>query len=132
MARTLPHHHELNASGCGKCSVPMWSGGVPAGFCDAEAYGRQTKQYLASFPEWNRAYSSPAYAPGLACPAHGGPSKPEKREGLKLVATVPEGYGPWILFRGRIVCVHASKHPLEWNGEKWIELNGAFAVQDGE
>ena len=34
MSRLRKHHEELNAEGVGKCSVPMWSGGGPAGFCD--------------------------------------------------------------------------------------------------
>ena len=38
MASTSKHHHELT-NGVGKCSVPMWMGGFPAGFCDKPAYG---------------------------------------------------------------------------------------------
>lgn len=40
MASTLKHHHELT-DGVGKCSVPMWSMGMPAGFCDEPAYGER-------------------------------------------------------------------------------------------
>jgi len=36
MARIQKHHKELT-NGVGKCSVPMWRGGLPAGFCDQPA-----------------------------------------------------------------------------------------------
>lgn len=65
MARCSRNHKEL-AGGVGKCSVPMWSGGVPAGFCDADAYGPEEKGQLR--------YEG--YIPFLACHAHGGPMKP--------------------------------------------------------
>ena len=73
--RTNDHHHKLT-DGKGKCSVPMWCQGLPAGFCDKDAFGDQTKEYLSRFPKWNREYNRPAYAPGLACPSHGGPKCP--------------------------------------------------------
>lgn len=59
----------------GKCSVPMWTMGSPAGSCGEPAYGEQTKEYLSedNFPKWNLKYRSPVYAPRLACPMHGGP-----------------------------------------------------------
>lgn len=69
----LSEHHQTLTNGKGKCSVPMWSDGVPAGFCDNEAFGDQTTNYLACW-RWNR-NNRPSYAPGLACPAHGGPKK---------------------------------------------------------
>ena len=63
MATTSRHHHELT-DGKGKCSVPMWCGGLPAGFCDADAFGEQLDPNHQS------------YAPGLVCPVHGGPTCP--------------------------------------------------------
>jgi len=59
-------HKELT-NGKGKCSVPMWQGGIPAGFCNKDAFGEQTE-------EGKRQYSG--YVPGLACPEHGGPKCP--------------------------------------------------------
>jgi hypothetical protein len=61
MARCSPHHLQLDEQGVGKCSVPMWSGGAPDGFCDRDAYGfcDRTKY--------------DGYVPGLACQMHGGP-----------------------------------------------------------
>lgn len=65
MAYLSEHHKVLNEAGEGKCSVPMWSGGMPAGFCDKAAYGRQE-------PGQHR-YDG--YCPALACHGHGGPKK---------------------------------------------------------
>lgn len=55
-----------STDGVGKCSVPMWMGGYPAGFCDEPAYGEPTK-------EGREQYSG--YAPFLARPGHGGPTE---------------------------------------------------------
>lgn len=74
------HHKELTADGVGKCSVPMWSGGSPAGFCDADAYGErpyspERMNYCAGrMMRDDGRYSG--YVPGLACPCHGGPRAP--------------------------------------------------------
>lgn len=57
-------HFKLDKNGEGKCSVPMWCNGMPAGFCDNTAYGE---------PLPNNHYTG--YVPGLACPGHGGPEK---------------------------------------------------------
>ena len=61
---TLSEHHTTLTNGVGKCSVPMWCNGLPAGFCDEPAYGTQTE-------EGKRRY--PRYVPALACFGHGGP-----------------------------------------------------------
>ncbi len=79
MACMSKHHKEL-VGGVGKCSVPMWSGGVPAGFCDAPAYGKPppVKMYRSSQGERVREdgrYNG--YVPALACQDHGGPSLKE-------------------------------------------------------
>lgn len=65
MAILSEHHRQLNEQGVGKCSVPMWSGGLPDGFCDKDAYGFRRK---------DAAYDG--YVPALACPMHGGPPVP--------------------------------------------------------
>ena len=69
------HHKELNENGVGKCSVPMWSGGCPAGFCDEPAYGEPTPcRRFSVNGRWVREDGSYAgYVPALACPSHGGP-----------------------------------------------------------
>ena len=73
MASISEHHRTVDpATGCGKCSKPMWDGfGMPAGFCDAPAYGNQTKEGRERF---NR------YVPALACYGHGGPEAPVRAE----------------------------------------------------
>lgn len=72
------HHKKLNTDGIGKCSVPMWLGGAPSGFCNEPAFGER--------PDSPQVWHSPqqryvradgrydGYVPGLACPCHGGPS----------------------------------------------------------
>ena len=64
-------HKKLNEMGEGKCSLPMWMGGMPAGFCDKPAYGFETKEH----EELMRCRNESQFIPGLACPAHGGPKK---------------------------------------------------------
>lgn len=63
----------------GRCSVPMWCGGAPAGTCDKPAYGERP-----SSKTWRNAYTGEehrhdgrynGYVPGLACEAHGGPAR---------------------------------------------------------
>lgn len=80
MSSTSKHHHELT-NHVGKCSVPMWVNGCPAGFCDEPAFGhRPEPEYY-----WRDGYTGErrrsdgkydGYVPGLACPAHGGPPCP--------------------------------------------------------
>lgn len=77
MASCLRHHQELNTDGVGKCSVPMWMNGCPAGFCDKESYGKPTKSEKYR-DVWTREIRRvdgkyAGYVPGLACPSHGGP-----------------------------------------------------------
>ena len=73
-----PAHKELT-NGVGKCSVPMWSGGCPDGFCDNPAFGERLKtewfrDYYGKLMPADRKYSG--YVPFLACPMHGGPPCP--------------------------------------------------------
>lgn len=86
MARLEKHHQELT-NGVGKCSVPMWQCGIPSGFCDEPAYGKQTPRYLAGFKYLNPTFHAPAFASGLACPAHGGP-EPDR---ISKLATLNPG-----------------------------------------
>ena len=77
MASTSKHHHELDENGVGKCSVPMWCMGLPAGFCNEPAYGKPTESrtfrnvHTGEIQREDGRYAG--YVPGLACPAHGGP-----------------------------------------------------------
>ncbi len=78
MSRSQEHHHKLT-DGVGKCSVPMWQWGVPAGFCDKPAYGNPEpcKQFrdawTGEMKRMDGKYNG--YVPGLACSGHGGPKE---------------------------------------------------------
>lgn len=80
MAR-LSDHHKPVCGVEGKCSVPMFDGYGPSGFCDRPAYGEQY-DFGSGYedPSWLRPGQwaggggrSRPYAPGLCCDAHGGP-----------------------------------------------------------
>jgi len=80
MACLLKHHEELT-NGVGKCSVPMWCGGLPAGFCDEPAYGERPDcpHYRDGTGRLRRTDGRyDGYVPALACPAHGGPPAPKE------------------------------------------------------
>jgi hypothetical protein len=73
----LSTHHEKLTDGVGKCSVPVWQMGCPAGFCDAEAYGPQ-EPGQRRYGEYSRAWGGKwfdGYCSGLACYNHGGPKE---------------------------------------------------------
>ena len=76
--RTNNCHEVLGDDGTGKCSVPMWAGGAPAGFCDRTAYGdpipatnRILNIHTGLMQRIDGRYDG--FVPGLACPGHGGP-----------------------------------------------------------
>lgn len=71
MASIGKRHREL-VDGEGLCSVPMWCDGMPAGFCDAPAYGTP-EAGQERYGEYINGKWSEAYIPALACYAHGGP-----------------------------------------------------------
>ena len=77
MSHCSKHHMELDETGVGKCSVPMWRCGLPAGFCDEPAYGKPTKCAIYRDGHTGELFRADGkyngYVPGLACPAHGGP-----------------------------------------------------------
>jgi len=91
---TLSGFHKILTNGIGKCSVPMWMGGLPAGFCDNEAYGkpipckRYRDAYTGQLERIDGKYSG--YVPALACPNHGGPLK---KEALHLCAFCDKDFG---------------------------------------
>ena len=70
---------KLDENGVGKCSVPMWMRGLPAGFCGEPAYGERPpcKEFWSHVQQrsvrTDGKYSG--YVPYLACPAHGGPKE---------------------------------------------------------
>ena len=58
----------------GKCQVPMWSMGGPAGLCGEKAFG---PQYPKAYLEAKNGYANPPYCFGPCCPSHGGPKEGE-------------------------------------------------------
>ena len=92
MSTTMKHHRELT-NGVGKCSVPMWMNGSPAGFCDKPAFGERPE-----CKEWRNAYTGRmnrfdglynGYVPGLACAGHGGPRLLVQQDGNAWFAALP-------------------------------------------
>ncbi|HTH10272.1 MAG TPA: hypothetical protein VMA55_11940 [Acidovorax sp.] len=77
MSALSNHHRELDTDGRGRCSVPMWGGGSPSGFCDREAYGeRLPTRFFWNYSAGREVAEDGGYAgyvPALACPGHGGP-----------------------------------------------------------
>jgi len=63
----------------GKCRVPMWAAGCPAGFCDQPAFGEHIEG--ARFRDgWTGTWSRldgkwDGYVHGPCCPNHGGPNE---------------------------------------------------------
>ena len=83
----LSEHHEKLTKGIGKCSVPMWCNGLPAGFCDRPAYSLPIRK--VGYYENGKFFLQ--YCPALVCPAHGGKEKPDnvilKMDGNQWCAT---------------------------------------------
>lgn len=81
MSTLSEHHKKLNERGEGKCSVPMWSGGCPDGFCDNTAYSNHKGGAYWNHPRTGERVfvdgTYGGYVPALACPGHGGRTKQE-------------------------------------------------------
>ncbi len=64
----------------GRCSVPMWLGGCPAGTCGKRSFGERPHSRLwmnyAAGRTMREDLRYDGYVPGLACVAHGGPDGP--------------------------------------------------------
>lgn len=89
MSTLLKRHTELDSSGVGRCSVPMWCNGVDAGFCDNTAYGERPEGRTIRRWDGFDYRNDGLYAgsvPGLACPVHGGPKSRVFRDGNKYCA----------------------------------------------
>ena len=68
----LSEAHKPKCGVEGRCSVAMFSGGVPNGFCDDPAWG---EQYEGRF----QVKHNPPLALGYCCPKHGGPDRGDVR-----------------------------------------------------
>ena len=84
MSCMMTHHQKLDADGRGRCSVPMFMGGGPAGFCDEPAFGERpdavTHSRWDGF-EWREDGLYSGFVPGLACVKHGGPKTRAFKDG---------------------------------------------------
>lgn len=90
----MQHHKELDSNGIGKCSVPMWGGGCPSGFCDRPAYGeRLPTRYFRNYSSGGEFAEDGGYAgyvPALACSVHGGPKSRVFKDGSAYCAVWPD------------------------------------------
>lgn len=86
----------LDEAGRGKCSVPMWRyPGVPAGYCEREAYGERPEPERYYRNAWTGEQQRSdgkynGYVPRLACPSHGGPPSRVYRDGNMWCAVWPD------------------------------------------
>jgi hypothetical protein len=89
---TLSEHHKKLTNGVGRCSVPMWKGGIPDGFCDQPAFGERPAAKVHrrwdGF-EYRDDGRYTGFVPGLACPAHGGPRLFIQQDGSAWMAALP-------------------------------------------
>lgn len=90
--RCSQHHETVGPNG--RCSVPMWAGGCPAGFCDEPAYGKPPKSEMRRDGWTGRQYRLDSrydgYVPALACAQHGGPVVEYKMDGNQWCATLDD------------------------------------------
>jgi hypothetical protein len=96
----------LDKDGFGRCSVPMFSNEIPAGFCGDVALGFRPRSpermnYCAGVMQREDGLYN-GYVPGLACKCHGGPSPKISMDGNQFCATTdafdnlqesPAGFG---------------------------------------
>lgn len=90
----MKSRYKLDESGEGLCSVPMWMGGCPAGFCDKPAFGERPQcrefrdPYTGELFRQDGRYNG--FVPGLACPSHGGPKVRVFKDGSAWCAVKPD------------------------------------------
>lgn len=84
--------HDRYRPGCGiegKCSVPMFMGGGPSGYCNEPAFGEQYDPGTKHAPphwsprdrygNWVDPYRLPPFATHFCCKRHGGPGADDIR-----------------------------------------------------
>jgi len=92
MSRHSECHEKVDAEGRGKCGVPMWCGGMDAGFCNREAFGPQTPRdtFIDKDGIRMRYGGGRAYPNMLCCPDHGGPATRVFMDGNAWCAVHPD------------------------------------------
>jgi hypothetical protein len=92
-------HDDACSGVLGRCSVPMWLMGCPAGTCENKAYGVRPPSRV-----WRSAWTGEkhredlryaGYVPGLACPVHGGPEAPNVGIEPPYSINSNDGLGPF-------------------------------------
>lgn len=80
----IQEHDDACAGVLGRCSVPMWADGLPAGTCNEKAYGVRPHSRMWMNHAAGRMMREDGrydgYVPGLACPSHGGPVAPFRKD----------------------------------------------------
>jgi hypothetical protein len=94
MSQCGPLHLNVGPDGIGRCSVPMWQMGCPAGFCDEPAYGEPPQCVMYRDGWTGRRFRSDGrydgYVPALACVGHGGPPSRVFMDGNAWCAVFPD------------------------------------------
>lgn len=113
----------------GKCRVPMWMGGFPAGFCGKPANGPQLPMEVLF---WTRAWRKEdrPYCHGPCCPAHGGPKDGEPI--LFADGTDERGYRMWCAVMPDFENLQESPAGFDINGNKAIEKLRQASIRGGE
>lgn len=98
MSSCGPRHMKVDETGAGLCSVPMWMGGCPSGFCDRPAYGPPVPSKLYRDGWTGRTFRADGkydgYVPGLACEGHGGPPPRHLGDPCQFCATPHDDVAP--------------------------------------
>lgn len=103
----------------GKCGVPMWMGGSPAGRCGEVAYGPQYPREVIADQNPRYFLDNPPYCPpGPCCPNHFGP-----KEGDPIIfqdGYTEEGCRMWCAVMPDFVNLQES--PAGFNGDGRVAL----------
>lgn len=105
-----------------KCRVPMWSGGLPAGYCDKPAYGEYIEgetfkdAWTGEVRRFDGVYRG--YVSGPCCPDHGGPQKTGPR--VFQDGNTENGRPMWCAVYEDFVNLQES--PAEFHPKPWIAI----------
>lgn len=115
------HPYEFK-DGPGRCSCPMWMGGLPAGTCGADAWGgfipgkTFRDGYTGQEVRFDRKYNG--YVPGLACPSHGGPD----REGPRAFQDGHDADGRAMWCAVWHDFENLQESPAEFHKDPWVAM----------
>ena len=97
----------------GKCRVPMWMGGGPAGHCDKPALGPQYPREYLNHIDGSYRFDRPPYCFGPCCKNHGGPG-----EGEPIIfqdGYTPEGRQMWCAVMPGFINLQESEAAFDGN-----------------